>query len=129
MAKIKKKASNLPQVSKQTAGGIAGAVIGGLVGGPIVAAASGIAGAMVGDSSAKGGKPIETAVKTIRSKLSGVSMPKMLHGKKTAKKKTSKVLKSPKRTAPTKKKSKSKKAAKTAKKSPVTKKAKKRAKK
>jgi hypothetical protein len=81
----KKKASNLPQVSKQTAGGIAGAVIGGLVGGPIVAAASGIAGAMVGNSSAKGGKPIETAVKTVRSKLSGVSMPKMLQGSKAAK--------------------------------------------
>jgi hypothetical protein len=43
MAKKSAKKKNLPEVSKQTAGGIGGAVIGGMVAGPIGAIAAGVA--------------------------------------------------------------------------------------
>jgi hypothetical protein len=128
MAK-KKKEANLPRVSKPVAGGIAGAVIGGLVGGPVIATMTGIAGAMVGESSAKGEKPIGTAAKAIRSKLSGVSLPKSLKGAKPAAKKKAKAKKSPKAATPAMKTSQPKKAIKKAKTTPVAKRAKKLAKK
>ena len=44
MAKKSASETNLPQVSKQTAGGVTGAVIGGVVGGPVGAVAGGVAG-------------------------------------------------------------------------------------
>jgi hypothetical protein len=119
--------ANLPSVSKPVAGGIAGAVIGGLVGGPVVATMTGIAGALVGRSSAKGEKPIGTAVKMVRSRLSGVSTPKMLKGTKPTKRKVAKA-KNSATASPAKGKSKAKKAIKRAKKTPAKKKAKKRAK-
>ena len=56
-------------VSKQTAGAVAGAVLGGVVGGPIGALAAGALGAMVGDASAKGQKPIKRAVTAIRDEV------------------------------------------------------------
>lgn len=58
--------SDLPSVSKQTAGGIVGATLGGMVGGPVGAFVGGVAGAMVGNASAEGQHPIETAVESIR---------------------------------------------------------------
>ena len=71
MAKKSASETNLPQVSKQTAGGVTGAVIGGVVGGPVGAVAGGVAGALIGDASAKGNRPIKKAVEAIRSKLGG----------------------------------------------------------
>ena len=59
--------TNLPPVSRQTAGGIVGATLGGMVGGPVGAVVGGVAGAMVGSSSAAGERPIETAVDKIAS--------------------------------------------------------------
>ena len=47
--------TNLPEVSKQTAGGIAGAMVGGVVG------------AMVGNASAEGRRPIAKTVENIRA--------------------------------------------------------------
>ena len=58
---------NLPTVSKQTAGGIVGAAIGGMIAGPVGAVAGGVAGAMVGNASAQGQHPIETAVNNVAS--------------------------------------------------------------
>ena len=58
---------NLPDVSKQTAGGIVGATLGSLVAGPVGAVVGGVAGAMVGNASAEGQRPIETAMESIRS--------------------------------------------------------------
>jgi hypothetical protein len=54
---------------KQTAGAVTGAVLGGVVGGPVGALAGGALGAMVGDSSAKGKKPIKRAVDAIREEI------------------------------------------------------------
>jgi hypothetical protein len=54
---------------KQTAGAVSGAVLGGVVGGPIGALAGGALGAMVGDSSAKGQKPVKRAVDAIREEI------------------------------------------------------------
>jgi predicted lipid-binding transport protein (Tim44 family) len=57
---------NLPEVSKQTAGGIAGAMIGGVVAGPLGAIAGGVAGALIGNASAEGKRPIGRTVDNIR---------------------------------------------------------------
>lgn len=54
---------------KQTAGAMTGAVLGGVVGGPVGALAAGALGAMVGDSSAKGKRPIGRAVDVIREEI------------------------------------------------------------
>jgi hypothetical protein len=54
---------------KQTAGAVTGAVLGGVVGGPVGALAGGALGAMVGDSSAKGKRPIGRAVDAIREEI------------------------------------------------------------
>jgi len=59
--------TNLPTVSKQTAGGIVGATLGGIVAGPVGAVVGGVAGAMVGNASAEGHHPIETAVESVRA--------------------------------------------------------------
>lgn len=67
MSKKSMNETNLPSVSKQTAGGVTGAVIGGIVGGPVGAVAGGVAGAVLGNSSAKGNEPIKKAIETIRS--------------------------------------------------------------
>jgi hypothetical protein len=56
-------------VSKQTAGGVTGAVLGGVVAGPLGAIAGGLTGAMVGEASARGRKPMKTAVDAIRSEI------------------------------------------------------------
>jgi hypothetical protein len=56
-------------VSKQTAGGVTGAVLGGVVAGPVGALAGGAVGAMVGDASAKGKRPIKSAVDAIRDEI------------------------------------------------------------
>lgn len=58
---------NLPEVSKQTAGGIAGAMVGGVVAGPVGAVVGGVVGAMVGNASAQGKRPIGKTVDNIRA--------------------------------------------------------------
>ncbi|MBL9092894.1 MAG: hypothetical protein JNL96_16865, partial [Planctomycetaceae bacterium] len=50
---------NLPEVSKQTAGGIGGAMLGGMVAGPVGALVGGVAGALIGKKSAEGKKPVK----------------------------------------------------------------------
>ncbi len=69
MAKKSAKKKNLPEVSKQTAGGIGGAVIGGMVAGPIGAIAGGVAGAIIGNASAEGKRPIKRAAASARENL------------------------------------------------------------
>ena len=58
---------NLPEVSKQTAGGIAGAMVGGVVAGPVGAVVGGVVGAMVGNASAEGKRPIGKTIDNIRA--------------------------------------------------------------
>ncbi len=68
-AKIRARApseGNLPEVSKQTAGGIAGAMVGGVVAGPVGAVVGGVVGAMVGNASAEGKRPIGRTIDNIR---------------------------------------------------------------
>jgi len=60
---------NLPEVSKQTAGGIGGAMLGGMVAGPVGALIGGVAGALVGKSSAEGKEPIKKTVASVREKV------------------------------------------------------------
>jgi len=62
-----KHTDNLPEVSKQTAGAIAGAVMGGVIAGPVGAVIVGVAGALVGNASAEGKRPIGKAVDSIRA--------------------------------------------------------------
>jgi len=64
--------SNLPEVSKQTAGGVTGAVLGGVVAGPVGAIAGGVVGAMIGDASAAGKQPVKKAVAAVRAKVPAV---------------------------------------------------------
>lgn len=59
--------ANLPEVSKQTIGGIAGAVVGSVVAGPVGAVIGGVVGAMVGNASAEGRCPIGKTVDNIRA--------------------------------------------------------------
>lgn len=66
---VQEPSSNLPQVSKQTAGGVTGAVMGGVVAGPVGAIAGGVVGAIIGDASAEGKQPIKKAVDAIRAKV------------------------------------------------------------
>jgi hypothetical protein len=61
---------NLPEVSKQTAGGIGGAVIGGMIAGPVGAIAGGVAGALIGNASAEGKRPIKRAAASVKSSAS-----------------------------------------------------------
>jgi predicted lipid-binding transport protein (Tim44 family) len=89
---------NLPEVSKQTAGGIAGAMIGGVVAGPLGAIAGGVAGALIGNASAEGKRPIGRTVENIRevteeparrayARISNAMSRKIKPAKKTATKK------------------------------------------
>jgi hypothetical protein len=84
MAKKLVKKKNLPEVSKQTAGGIGGAVLGGIVAGPVGAIAGGIAGAMVGNASAEGKEPVKNAVASMRNKLKAAKGAKALASVKKA---------------------------------------------
>ncbi len=108
---------NLPEVSKQTAGGIAGAMVGGVVAGPVGAVVGGVAGAMIGNASAAGKRPIERTVDNVRAvteeparkayaRVSEAISRKMKSKKKpatkgtTAKKRATKKTSASKRTAP-----------------------------
>jgi len=118
---------NLPEVSKQTAGGIGGAVIGGMIAGPVGAIAGGVAGALIGNSSAEGKKPIKKAMASVRSQVTGAGAAMALTtekgakaskagGKKTAKKASSSSKKAGAKKKPAVKKAKSAPKAKGAKK-------------
>ena len=82
--------TNLPEVSKQTAGGIAGAMVGGVVAGPLGAVVGGVVGAMVGNASAEGRRPIAKTVENIRAvaeppaRRAYASISKAMGGKKKA---------------------------------------------
>lgn len=82
--------TNLPEVSKQTAGGIAGAMVGGVVAGPLGAVVGGVVGAMVGNASAEGRRPIAKTVENIRAvaeppaRRAYASIAKAMGGKKKA---------------------------------------------
>jgi hypothetical protein len=84
------RSKNMPEVSKQTAGGIGGAVVGGLVGGPVGALIGGVAGAMMGNASAEGKRPVKKAVEAVRENLSGAAGQQGLGRKKAADKKSAK---------------------------------------
>lgn len=75
----KKTDPNVP-VSRQTAGAMAGAVIGGVVAGPVGALAAGAVGAMVGDASAKGKKPIGRAATVIKEEVTSVHAKEVIAG-------------------------------------------------
>ena len=81
------RSKNLPEVSKQTAGGIGGAVLGGIVAGPVGAVVGGVAGALVGNASAEGEQPIKKAAASVRESLrKRQPAVKKIAGPKTAKK-------------------------------------------
>ncbi len=59
---------NLPEVSKQTAGGIGGAVAGGMIAGPVGALVGGVVGANGRKASAEGKKPMKKAAAAVEKK-------------------------------------------------------------
>ena len=64
------KPTSMPEVTKQTAGGVGGAVLGAAVAGPVGAVIGGVAGTLIGDASAKGKRPVKKAVEAVGSRLS-----------------------------------------------------------